>query len=85
MLVRVPKALKVLDYCLSFNSKRVETRVRLQAAEFVLKRIFPEKRIIEGEFTGKFEHFYELAVNELERKEETFLGRVTEGRGPSSN
>jgi len=46
--VREKKAWKVIDYHLRLDTK-VPAVVRQAAAEFILKRIYPEKRVLSGE------------------------------------
>lgn len=48
LLLREAKAWKVIDFHLS-DSNRVSSKVRQAAAEFILKRIYPEKVLLGGD------------------------------------
>lgn len=58
---REDKAWRVIDQCLG-NKKGIPAKVRLAAAEFVLKRLYPEKHIFGGEGpNGEFKVVVEVA------------------------
>jgi len=57
--IREPKAWKVIDQHLSLK-KNIPPKVRQSAAEFVLKRLYPEKQVLEGNVTH--EHFFRNVI-----------------------
>lgn len=60
---REPKAWKVIDQFLADRKdKKISAMVRLEAAVFILKRLYPEKRVVEGSGeNGEFKVIVEIA------------------------
>lgn len=49
LTLREPKAWRIIDQCLADRKdKQISAMVRLEAAFFVLKRLYPEKMRLEG-------------------------------------
>ncbi len=84
--IREKKSWRVIDqYLAESDRKKVNAKTKLEAAVFVLSRLYPQKLEQEINVKGEIGIFFENNAEELDSAQEAILSRFAARAGASSN